>query len=48
MVDFRRKSMGLKTNATNTVKKLHNLGLSGALGIGLGKWRGIGWGGLLL
>jgi len=37
MVDFKRKSMELKINHTNTVKKLHNLGLSGALGIGLGK-----------
>jgi hypothetical protein len=30
------------------MKKFHNVGLSRILGIGLGKWRGIGWGGLLL
>jgi hypothetical protein len=35
--------MGLKTNPTDTVKKLHNPNLMEILGIGLAKWREIGW-----
>jgi hypothetical protein len=31
-------------NFAGRVKNFHNLNLNGILGIGLVKWRGIGWG----
>jgi len=36
MVDFKRKSMGLKINPTNTIKKTSQSGING------GFW-GLGW-----
>jgi hypothetical protein len=48
MVDFKRNSMGLEKTLRKTVKNFHNVDLGGISGIGLGKWREIGWGELWL
>jgi len=48
MVDFRRKSMELKINHTNTVKNFHSVDLGGISGVGWENLREIGWGGFLL
>ena len=40
---FNRKSMELEKNLPVTVKNFQNLHWMGIWGIGLGKWREIGW-----